>query len=111
MTVAVIPIPGLPMIQPGDDLPRLLGDAVEAARVGVKAGDVLAVCQKVVSKAEGAVVRLDEVVASPFAQHLAGQTESGKYARAVEVILGESKRILRMHRGHVICETPHGWVC
>jgi len=111
MTVAVIPVPGLPMIRPGDDLAALLGDAVDAARVGVKAGDVLAVCQKVVSKAEGAVVRLDEVVASPFAQHLACQTESGKDARAVEVILRESKRIVRMDRGHVICETPHGWVC
>ena len=111
MTVAVIPVPGLPMIRPGDDLAALLGDAVDAARVGVKAGDVLAVCQKVVSKAEGAVVRLDEVVASPFAQHLACQTESGKDARAVEVILRESKRIVRMDRGHVICETSHGWVC
>jgi coenzyme F420-0:L-glutamate ligase / coenzyme F420-1:gamma-L-glutamate ligase len=111
MTVAVIPVPGLPMIRPGDDLAALLGDAIDAARVGVKAGDVLAVCQKVVSKAEGAVVRLDDVVASPFAQHLAAQTEAGKDARAVEVILRESKRIVRMDRGHVICETSHGWVC
>jgi len=111
MTVAVIPVPGLPMIRPGDDLAALLGDAIDAARVGVKAGDVLAVCQKVVSKAEGAVVSLDDVVASPFAQHLAAQTEAGKDPRAVEVILRESKRIVRMDRGHVICETSHGWVC
>ncbi len=56
MTVAVIPVPGLPMIRPGDDLARLLGDAIDAARVGLKATDVVCVCQKVVSKAEGSIV-------------------------------------------------------
>ena len=111
MTVAVIPIPGLPMIAPGDDLAALLADAIDAARVGVKAGDVVTVCQKVVSKAEGAVVRLEDVVASPFAHHLAAQTEGDKDPRAVEVVLREAKRIVRMDRGHVICETRHGWVC
>ena len=110
MTVAAIPIPGLPMIRPGDDLAALLGDAIEQARVGVKANDVVAVCQKVVSKAEGAVVSLDEIVASPFAVHLAAQTED-KDPRAFEVILRETKRIVRMDRGHLICETRHGWVC
>ena len=98
MTVAVIPIPGLPMVRPGDDLAILLGDAIERARVGLKAGDVVVVCQKVVSKAEGAVVRLDDVVASPFAQHLASLTEGGKDPRAVEVVLRETKRIVRMDR-------------
>jgi coenzyme F420-0:L-glutamate ligase/coenzyme F420-1:gamma-L-glutamate ligase len=111
MTVAVIPVPGLPMIQPGDDLPRLLGDAIESARVGLKAGDVVAVCQKVVSKAEGAVIPLAEVHASPFAIHLASRTQGGKDPRAVEVVLRESSRIVRMDRGHVICETRHGWIC
>jgi coenzyme F420-0:L-glutamate ligase/coenzyme F420-1:gamma-L-glutamate ligase len=111
VTVAVIPVPGLPLVQPGDDLARLLGDAVDAARVGVKPGDVVAVCQKVVSKAEGAVVALADVVASPFAEHLAAQTEGGKDPRAVEVILRETRRIVRMDRGHLICETRHGFVC
>jgi len=111
MTVAVIPVPGLPMIQPGNDLAVLLGDAIERAGVGLKAHDVVAVCQKVVSKAEGAVVRLDDVVASPFAERLAARTEGGKDPRAVEVVLRESARIVRMDRGHVICETRDGWVC
>ena len=111
MTIAVIPIPGLPMIRPGDDLPRLLGDAIDAARVGLKSGDVVAICQKVVSKAEGAVVRLDDVVASPFAEHLASRTGGGKDPRAMEVVLREAQRIVRMDRGHVICETRHGFVC
>jgi coenzyme F420-0:L-glutamate ligase / coenzyme F420-1:gamma-L-glutamate ligase len=111
VTVAVIPVPGLPSIQPGDDLGALLGDAIDAARVGLKDGDVVAVCQKVVSKAEGAVVRLADVVPSPFAEQVAAAATEPKDARAVEVVLRETKRIVRMDRGHVICETRHGWVC
>ncbi|HLK11955.1 MAG TPA: coenzyme F420-0:L-glutamate ligase [Candidatus Binatia bacterium] len=110
MTVAVIPVPGLPMIRPGDDLARLLADAVAAARVGLKAGDVVAVCQKVVSKAEGAIVRLADVVPSPLAQELARQTRD-KDPRAIEVVLREARRIVRNDRGHLIVETRHGWVC
>jgi coenzyme F420-0:L-glutamate ligase/coenzyme F420-1:gamma-L-glutamate ligase len=111
MTIAVIPVPGLPMVRPGDDLAELLASAIDAARVGLKAGDVLAVCQKVVSKAEGSIVSLDEVTASPFAAHLAARTEGAKDPRAMEVVLRETQRIVRMDRGHVICETRHGWVC
>ncbi len=111
MTVAVIPIPGLPMIEPGDDLPALLGDAIESSRVGLKAHDAVVVCQKVVSKAEGAVVRLDEVEPSAFARQLSARTEAGKDPRAYEVVLREAARIVRMDRGHVITETRHGWVC
>jgi len=111
LTIAVIPVPGLPLINPGDDLAQLLGDAIDAARVGLKVGDVVAVCQKVVSKAEGAVVALEEVEASAFAKHLAARTEGGKDPRALEVILRETRRIVRMDRGHLICETRHGWVC
>jgi coenzyme F420-0:L-glutamate ligase/coenzyme F420-1:gamma-L-glutamate ligase len=110
-TIAVIPVPGLPMIQPGDDLAALVGDAIDAARVGLKAHDVVVVCQKIVSKAEGAVVRLDDVEPSAFAIHLASRTEGGKDPRAYEVVLREASRIVRMDRGHVIVETRHGWVC
>ena len=77
----------------------------------MKARDVVAVCQKVVSKAEGSVVALDDVVASSFAEKLAAQTEGGKDPRAMEVVLRETKRIVRMDHGHVIVETRHGWVC
>jgi coenzyme F420-0:L-glutamate ligase / coenzyme F420-1:gamma-L-glutamate ligase len=110
VTVAVIPIPGLPMIQPGADLARLVGDAIDAARVGVKAQDVVVVCQKVISKAEGAVVRLADVEASALAHTLAAHTE-GKDPRAVEVVLRQTTRIVRNDRGHLIVETAHGWVC
>jgi coenzyme F420-0:L-glutamate ligase/coenzyme F420-1:gamma-L-glutamate ligase len=57
------------------------------------------------------VVRLDDVVASRFAEQLAARTEGGKDPRAMEVTLRETRRIVRMDRGHVICETHHGWVC
>ncbi len=111
MTVAVIPVPGLPMVQPGDDLAGQIGDAIDAARVGVKAHDVVVVCQKVVSKAEGAVVALADVEASAFAEQLAGRTAMGKDPRAYEVVLREAARIVRHDRGHLIVETRHGWIC
>jgi coenzyme F420-0:L-glutamate ligase/coenzyme F420-1:gamma-L-glutamate ligase len=110
MTIAIIPIPGLPMIEPGMALDALLGDAIDGARVGVKAQDVVVVCQKVISKAEGALVQLDDVEPSPFALQLASQTQ-GKDPRAVEVVLRQTKRIVRNDRGHLIVETAHGWVC
>lgn len=111
MTVAVIPVPGLPMVQPGDDLAALVGDAIEGARVGLKPHDVVVVCQKVVSKAEGAVVDLDDVTASPFAEQLAARSTLGKDPRAYEVVLREAARIVRNDRGHLIVETRQGWVC
>lgn len=111
MTVAVIPVPGLPMVVPGMDLGQLLGDAIAAARVGLKPQDVLVVCQKVVSKAEGAVVRLDGVEPSAFARTLAAQGAEPRDPRALEIVLREAARIVRNDRGHLIAETRHGWVC
>ena len=110
MTIAVIPVPGLPMVEPGADLGLLLGRAIDEARVGVKAQDVIVVCQKVISKAEGALVRLEDVEPSPLAVRLASETQ-GKDPRAVEVVLRQTKRIVRNDRGHLIVETAHGWVC
>jgi coenzyme F420-0:L-glutamate ligase/coenzyme F420-1:gamma-L-glutamate ligase len=110
MTIAIIPVPGLPLIQPGDDLGALVAQAIDDARAGVKANDVVVVCQKVVSKAEGAVVRLADVIPSPIAIRLAEQTQ-GKDPRAVEVVLRQTKRVVRNDRGHLIVETVHGWIC
>jgi coenzyme F420-0:L-glutamate ligase/coenzyme F420-1:gamma-L-glutamate ligase len=107
--VTILPVRGLPMITPGADLPALLCDAV--AGVGLEAGDVVVVCQKVVSKAEGAVVELSSVEPSAFAREIATQGSGTKDPRAVEVVLREARRIVRMDRGHLIVETRHGWVC
>src|SRR5574341_538733 len=98
------------MIQPGANLGELLGIAIDDARVGLRAGDVVVVCQKVVSKAEGAVVRLSDVTPSALAERLAAETQ-GKDARAVEVVLRQTKRVVRNDHGHLIVETRHGWVC
>jgi coenzyme F420-0:L-glutamate ligase/coenzyme F420-1:gamma-L-glutamate ligase len=100
-------IPGLPEVRPGDDLAALLAGA--AAPAGLGPGDVLVVAHKVVSKAEGAVVALDEVEPSPRARVLAHRL--GKDPRAVQVVLGQSTEVVRAERGVLIARTPHGFVC
>jgi len=108
-TLAIIPVHGLPWVRPGDDLAALLVDAVGARRGGLEASDVVAVCQKVVSKAESRVVDLARVEVSPFAARLAADVR--KDPRLVEVILRETTRIVRMDDGHLICQTGPGWIC
>lgn len=108
-TIAIIPVPGVPQIRPGDDLPTLLLAAIDAAKVGLKDGDILVLCQKIVSKAEGAVVDLGTVTPSAFARQIADMWD--KDPRMVEVVLTESSRIVRMKNGVVITESKHGWVC
>ena len=107
--VRIIGVPGLPEVRAGDDLAALICGAAGAAGITIAGGDVLVVTQKVVSKAEGRIVALDGIEPSAFAQRIAAQWE--KDPRHVEVVLGETKRIVRMERGVVICETHHGFVC
>jgi coenzyme F420-0:L-glutamate ligase/coenzyme F420-1:gamma-L-glutamate ligase len=105
--IRVIPLTGLPELQQGDDLAALLAEAVGLAG-GLEDGDVVVVAQKAVSKAEGRVVRLDEVEPSPRAVELAGADGD---PRQVEVILRESVEILRSRPPLVIAQTRHGFVC
>jgi coenzyme F420-0:L-glutamate ligase/coenzyme F420-1:gamma-L-glutamate ligase len=100
---------GIPEVRPGDDLPRLISDAIARSGVGLLAGDVLVVTHKIVSKAEGRLVDLCRVEPSALARRFAAET--GKDARQVEVVLRESTRIVRMDRGVLIAETAHGFVC
>jgi coenzyme F420-0:L-glutamate ligase/coenzyme F420-1:gamma-L-glutamate ligase len=104
----VLPIRGLPEIREGDDLAALILQAA-GDNPGVRDGDVLVITQKVVSKAEGRVVRLDSVSPSPEAERLAAETE--KDARLVELILQESASIVRQRGPVLITETRHGFVC
>jgi len=97
---------GIPEIEPGDDLSVRLAEAAERAG-GLEDGDVVVVAQKVVSKAEGRIVRLDDVVASPRAIELAADRD----ARHVQVILDETARIVRSRPPLLISETRHGFVC
>jgi coenzyme F420-0:L-glutamate ligase/coenzyme F420-1:gamma-L-glutamate ligase len=107
--VRVFGLPGIPEVHAGDDLPALIAAAAKGSGVAIEDGDVLVVTQKVVSKAEGRVVDLATVTPSPFAEAWAAAYE--KDARQVEVVLRETKRIVRMERGVMICETHHGFVC
>jgi coenzyme F420-0:L-glutamate ligase/coenzyme F420-1:gamma-L-glutamate ligase len=109
VAIVILPLAGMPPVRPGDDLAALLGAAIEEARTGLKQGDVLVVCQKVVSKAEGRVVALADVAPSPLARQWAA--EHDKDARLVELVLRESKRIVRMDGGNLIVETGPGWIC
>ena len=102
---------GVPDVRRGDDLAALLAaDAsASASGVGFRAGDVLVVAHKVVSKAEGRTVALAAVTPGERAIPLAA--EHGKDARVVEVILGESEAIVASRPGVLICRTRHGFVC
>ncbi|MSQ27089.1 MAG: coenzyme F420-0:L-glutamate ligase [Dehalococcoidia bacterium] len=99
----------LPEVRPGDDLARLIFDAAEREGVGLQDGDVVSVTQKIVSKAEGRLVDLREVEPSDFARQVAAQAE--KDPRVVEVVLRETKRVVRMDKGVLVVETHGGFVC
>jgi coenzyme F420-0:L-glutamate ligase/coenzyme F420-1:gamma-L-glutamate ligase len=100
----------LPLIQPGDDLAALLLSAIRSTSIDLVAGDIVVVCQKVVSKAEGRIADLNGIEPSDLARKIAART-TDKDPRAVEVILRETGRIIKMDRGHLIVETGPGWVC
>jgi coenzyme F420-0:L-glutamate ligase/coenzyme F420-1:gamma-L-glutamate ligase len=110
MALIIHPIDGIPRLEPGDDLHNALFTAIERNRLRPDEGDVLVVCQKVVSKAEGRIVDLNAVSPSPFARRISALSEQ-KDPRLVEVVLRETKRIVKMDRGHLIVETGPGWVC
>ena len=109
--VEVIALAGLPEIRVGDDLERLIGDALAGTggALPLRIGDVLVVTQKIVSKAEGAVADLRTVEPRPEA--VAWAEAWGRDARQIEVVLREARRIVRMERGVLITETQHGFVC
>ena len=104
MTVQLIPVEGLPEVKPGDDLASLIAKSSE-----LQQGDVLVVAQKVVSKAEGRVVRIEDVTAGDEARRIAPRLIANPDPRIVQVILDESVRVLRDERV-LITETRHGYV-
>ena len=106
--VSLVAVPGIPAIRAGDDLARILGDALEAAALRPRRGDVLVVTHKIVSKAEGRYVSLADVAPSARARELAAAT--GKDPALVEVILMESREVLRFRPGLIISEHRLGMV-
>ena len=108
-SLTVTSLNGLPEIHPGDDLAALIVAAVKAQGTALRDGDVLAVAQKIVSKAEGRIVHLKDVTPSARAIEMAG--EAGKDPRQMEVVLQETAKIVRWKGGVLISETRHGFVC
>ena len=104
--LSVLPVAGIPEVHPGDDLAGLIAEAVEG---DLDPSDVLVVTHKVVSKAEGRLVDLRAVEPCALAKQFAGRYD--KDPRQIEVVLRESRRIVRMDRGLIISETHHGFVC
>ena len=106
--VRLIRVPGLPEIRRGEDLSEQITIAARKMRMHFENGDILVIAQKIVSKAEGAVVHLETIEPSPQAQAIALRQK--KDPRLVEVILKESRRLVRTDPV-LIAETRHGYVC
>ncbi|MDX6596990.1 MAG: coenzyme F420-0:L-glutamate ligase / coenzyme F420:gamma-L-glutamate ligase [Gaiellales bacterium] len=106
--LAVIGLRGLPELAPGDDLAGLLVAAAERCAGGLRDGDIVCVAQKAVSKVEGRSVALESVTPTPRAIEIAADEGD---PRMIELILGESTRIVRRRGAFLICETRHGFVC
>lgn len=104
-----VSLPGIPMIQTGDDLVEILLQSLEKAQIRLQDGDVLVVAQKIVSKAEGRWIDLTLVTPSPEAEALGIETE--KDPRLVEMILQESRQVIRKRPGLVIAEHNLGFIC
>jgi coenzyme F420-0:L-glutamate ligase/coenzyme F420-1:gamma-L-glutamate ligase len=107
--VTVLPVLGIGEVSAPSDLAAILNDALLAQGTPLQDGDILVVTQKIVSKAEGCLVNLDDVEPGALAVHWA--TLWNKDARLVELVLRQSRRIVRMDRGIIISETFHGLVC
>ncbi len=109
MTISIFGVPGLPEIAAGSDLAAMIAAASAAAGSPIAHGDIVVVTSKIVSKAEGRTVELDSVTPSPFAQQFAEAWE--KEPAIVELVLRESRRVVRQVGPVLITETRHGFVC
>jgi len=107
--VKIIPIMNLPIIKEADDLAGLICKAADKQGTPLQDGDILIVTHVVVSRAEGNVVNLDNVTPSEFAKILA--SEYNRDPALMEIVLRETKSIVRMGEGHIIAETKHGFIC
>lgn len=108
-TIQVIGVPGMPEVVAGDDVAALIVRAASEAELNIVERDIFVVAQKIVSKAEGRSVTLQSIEPSSRAREWAAAYD--KDARVVEVVLRESRRIVRMERGVLISETEHGFIC
>jgi coenzyme F420-0:L-glutamate ligase/coenzyme F420-1:gamma-L-glutamate ligase len=109
MPLVITPLEDIPLIQKGDDLSKIILHSLNNMQIILQNGDILVFAQKVVSKSEGRQVYLPDVTPSPKADSLAAET--GKDPRLVEMILRESKKVLRKRPGLIIVEHKLGFIC
>jgi coenzyme F420-0:L-glutamate ligase/coenzyme F420-1:gamma-L-glutamate ligase len=105
----LFPVPNFPLVQPGDDLAELICHGLAAADARLEPGDILVIAQKVVSKAEGRLINLNTVVPGDEAQRIAETV--GKDPRVIQVILDDSRAVIRMRRHLLVVEQRSGWIC
>ena len=109
MSLVLTPLEGIPLIAPGDDLVDVITRSLELSKVELVDDDIIILAQKIVSKAEGRLVKLAAVTPSSHAEDLAKKTE--KDARLIELVLQESSEVLRYRPGVIIVEHKRGFVC
>ena len=108
-SIEIIPVIGLREISKGEDVPEAILEACRKSGVSFRNGDVIVVTHKIISKAEGRVIRLEDITPSEFARKAGRHIQ--KDPRQVEAILSESRRLVKMVRGLIIAETRQGFVC
>jgi coenzyme F420-0:L-glutamate ligase/coenzyme F420-1:gamma-L-glutamate ligase len=108
-SIEIIPVDGIREVAVGQEIGMLILDACKRNRIAIKEGDILVVTHKIISKAEGRVLDLSKVTPSSFAKK--SGRHIGKDPRQVEVILSESRRLVKMVKGLIIAETQQGFVC
>lgn len=109
MNLQITPVHHLPEILPGTNVGECLREGIKASGLDLSAGDILAVTQKIISKSEGQIVKLSTVEPSARSQAISEQVK--KDPRLIEVILRETRRIVRIRADVLICETHHGFIC
>jgi coenzyme F420-0:L-glutamate ligase/coenzyme F420-1:gamma-L-glutamate ligase len=109
LTLILTPLTGLPIIKPGDDLADLIADVIKHAEMNLADGDILVIAQKIISKSEDRFVNLNDISPSERALELAQHVD--KDARLIELVIEESKSILRYRSGTIIVEHRLGFVC
>ena len=114
-SILIIPVIGIPEIKPGDELVKIVLDAVARQDLAINDGDIIVFAQKIISKAEGRIVNLSEISPSPFAISTARELDK-EDPRIIELIFRETKRIIKMgrgklHKGRLIVETRSGIIC
>jgi coenzyme F420-0:L-glutamate ligase / coenzyme F420-1:gamma-L-glutamate ligase len=108
-SLSLTAIEGVPLVKSGDNVAELIAAALSKGGLKLAYGDIVVVCQKIASKAEGRTVELKDIEPSALAENFAARWQ--KDPRAVEIVLRQTSRIVRMDRGVLIVETGPGWVC